>query len=93
MLGSLTHGRTKLRMSARSRHRSLAPMRRWLRSSRPKRGCFWGREGLCLQGVNTVLKQTPENRHSDTNTNTDDGLRDFVLDLLDDTENFRQKIN
>lgn len=41
----------------------------------------------------TLLKQTPENRHSDTNTNTDDGSRDFVLDLDDDIENFRQKIN
>ncbi len=48
MLGWLTHGRTRLRMSAESRRRNWVPTRRGRGRRGPKRGLWRGRVGLCL---------------------------------------------
>ena len=49
MLGWLTHGRTRLRMSAGSLHHSRPPRTRWPMWRTLSHRRWWGHVGLCLQ--------------------------------------------
>lgn len=57
MLGWLTHGHTRLRMSAGNLHYILLPKTHWPKWRTQPHGHWWGRGGLCLQRGKAIFKR------------------------------------